>query len=449
MDTRFQEIRAMKQQQINMFFEPLNWNEEGLLDLKLYKIVPVNFPSKVRNNFPDRYVDRLVNHLPEKMKLLSNHASISGAGLVHQVPRNAFAGFNVEDEPPLTTVLLCSCLLVDFLRCTFFMDKLIGLSFDTPVIYDRVVSTFGIDRVLQYLGLNPNAFVKNKCIAFLRDVVFIKVEKAFSRAGRLPDSARDFLFNFIWEPHSSPLTESNNRVAECIRFSRANSERSSRRRNPDFGSLQVRFVGDSVFLPINTSSLGQLVSKDAFQFLLLELLSNPRGQKVAIPAGARDDDNEDEEAEPSDCLKGAILLAPDSMLSPMGKKRVEETFPTHEINLSHVKSLLEDKVKTIALKQIKYNVHHHAMTSNDVMVGVFYDKLRKHCVLIDGSDGVGSISDPVEGFGKGLVRSARSLRKLGVSQFRELYVLRRVELSHKSRRGLEKRTRLPFLPSLG
>lgn len=120
-----------------------------------------------------------------------------------------------------------------------------------------------------------------------------------------------------------------------------------------------------------------------------------------------------------------------------------------QINLSHVKSLLEDKVKTIALKRIKSNVHHHAMTSNDVMVGVFYDKLRKHCVLIDGSDGVGSISDPVEGFGKGLVRSARSLRKLGVSQFRELYVLRRVELSHKSRRGLEKRTRLPFLPSLG
>jgi hypothetical protein len=331
------------------------------------------------------------------------------------------------------------------------MDKLIGLSFDTPVIYDRVVSTFGIDRVLQYLGLNPNAFVKDKCIAFLRDVVFIKVEKAFSRAGRLPDSARDFLFNFIWEPHSSSLTESNNRVAECIRFSQANSERSSRRRNPDFGSLQVRFVGDRVFVPISSSRFRQIVSPDATEVLLLDLLSNPRGRRVAIPAGARDDDNEDEDAEPSDCLKGAILLAPDSMLSPMGKQRVEKTFPTHEINLSHVRSLLQDNVKTIYLKKIKSNVHHHAMTSNDVMVGVFYDKLRKHCVLIDGGDrdGVGSISDPVEGFGKGLVRSARSLRKLGVSQFRKLYVLKRVELSHKSRRGLEKRTRLPFLPSLG
>ena len=89
------------------------------------------------------------------------------------------------------------------------------------------------------------------------------------------------------------------------------------------------------------------------------------------------------------------------------------------------------------------------MTANDVMVGVFYDNQRKHCVLIDGSDGIGRISDPVEGYGKGLVRSDRTLKKLRITKFHQLYVLKRVELSFKSRKGLAKRTTLPFLPSLG
>ena len=57
----------------------------------------------------------------------------------------------------------------------------------------------------------------------------------------------------------------------------------------------------------------------------------------------------------------------------------------------HARSLLSSNVKTMHLKEIKTDVHTHAMTSNDVMVGVFQDGLHKHCVRsIDVSNGVGS-----------------------------------------------------------
>mmetsp|Transcript_12239 Transcript_12239/g.17557 ORF Transcript_12239/g.17557 Transcript_12239/m.17557 type:complete len:92 (-) Transcript_12239:89-364(-) len=80
------------------------------------------------------------------------------------------------------------------------------------------------------------------------------------------------------------------------------------------------------------------------------------------------------------------------------------------------------------------------------MVGVFNDGPLKHCVLIDGSNS-GCITDPATSFKKGLVRSKRTLNKLGINKFRHLFVLKRVELSRKNRVRSAESLRLPFLPS--
>ena len=71
----------------------------------------------------------------------------------------------------------------------------------------------------------------------------------------------------------------------------------------------------------------------------------------------------------------------------------------------------------------------------------------KHCVLIDGSNS-GCITDPATSYKKGLVRSKRTLKKLEIDNFSQLFVLKRVELNHKTRVCSAKSLGLPFLPSV-
>ena len=67
--------------------------------------------------------------------------------------------------------MLFAFLLVDFLKSTFFIENLRELNImtsETPVIFDRVIQTFDIDRVLvlQHFGQNTTAssysFVKQR-----------------------------------------------------------------------------------------------------------------------------------------------------------------------------------------------------------------------------------------------------------------------------------------------
>ena len=64
------------------------------------------------------------------------------------------------------------------------------------------------------------------------------------------------------------------------------------------------------------------------------------------------------------------------------------------------------------------------MKSDDVMVGATVT-----CVLIGGRNGSGYITDPATSYKKGLVRSKRTLNKLGINNFCHLFALKRVELS--------------------
>jgi hypothetical protein len=195
-----------------------------LVSNQLCKILPVDFPAMITLRLPDRYFDELVRQQRGELKVHSDHASISGAGLVHQVSKNILAGFNVDLAPSSHTVLLFSCLVVDILHSTFFTDELRGFSFDTLTIFDRDRNKFCIDRVSHYLGQKPDLMIKRRLVDFFRDVLFFKIEQEFVRTGRLSTSSWDFLFEFIWEPHSS-LTTSTNLAAERIRLGQLSNHR--------------------------------------------------------------------------------------------------------------------------------------------------------------------------------------------------------------------------------
>ena len=110
----------------------------------------------------------------------------------------------------------------------------------------------------------------------------------------------------------------------------------SRIRNPS--SLEARFsVRPGGFVPISIHKLKKVVSESSIPGLLLQLLYDPRAE-VQVPPGARDDDHDDH-PEPRQCLKAAILAAPDVILSPTGKQRVDATFPEHEISIDNARSL--------------------------------------------------------------------------------------------------------------
>ena len=445
-------------QRLNLFFGDLSWNKDALKDLRVFKITPVNFTAAITKNM-DRYFSEFFRQQRGGQVCYSDHASISGLALVRQVPKHVLARFNDGLESSSTT-LLFMCLLVDFLHSTRYIDNFKDLSFDTPVIFDTVLKIFGIDRVVQYFGQDTTApsYPFQRCYPFqnqtltgaefVRDVICPNVEQAFKRAGRTSSTQTDFLSNFIWQqPSSLNLKDLDFPVVYGIRLGQSNADqRLSQIISP--GSLEVRFDGSSFrgrYVPINVNQLRKHISDESIPGLLLQLLCNPGGA-ADVPPGARDDDHV--HPGPRDCLKAAILAAPDVLLSPVGKLRVESTFPPYEITISKARSLLSSKVKTVCLKQIKSDIDTHAMTSNEVMVGVFCDGPLQHCVLIDGSNGAGCITDPATRYKKGLVRSKRTLNKLGINKFRHLFVLKRVELTRKTRRRSAKSLGLPFLPSV-
>lgn len=418
----------------------------------------MNYPASITTKV-DRYFHEFAKQQTGGPVCYSDHSSISGGSIVHQhqVPIDVLARFVNEFEPLSPTALLFTILLVDFLKSTFFIDKLRGfniMSSETPVIFERVIETFGIDRVMQHFGQDttpPNyAFAKRRLRDVVRDILCQKLEEDIKRANRVPSTPNDYLLNFIWQnqdtSNSTPFP-----VVDRLRLGPFNNDaRLSRIRNAL--SLEARFSGSGRgararaggFVPISITNLKKFVSQSSIPGLLLQLLYDPLAE-VCVPPGARDDDHD--HPEPRDCLKAAILAAPDEILSPTGKQRVDATFPEHEICIENARSLLSSKVKTMRLKEIKQNVHTHAMNSDEVMVGVFHHGSLKHCVLIDGRNGSGCITDPATSYKKGLVRSKRTLNKLGINKFRHLFVLKRVELSRKNRVRSAESLRLPFLPS--
>ncbi len=362
----------------------------------------------------------------ERRQIICDYHSLSANGLRHQIAPEALNNFSLENDSEPRR-LLNACLIVDLLSSTNDLGSS-GDSTHSKALFlsllDKVLPTFGLKRIAQFLGhQNPDTGVelrKQRYAAYFNDRIN-EVKQAIDMIGRSPSSAFDYLNNFTFgRPRLSP-----NRLydVESIRFKQGSK------------MLQVRSAGDQIYRSISVSDLHHCVSELGTNNLLLQLLCNRPECELLIPAGSRGDSgaashftnssvDKDEEEKPN-CFKECLLLS--SVPSPSGKQRIRKSFPNHELPMSEIHSLLDESVKTVVMKAIKANINETAMTAQSEMIGVFFDEgQRKHCVFIDGKDGSGgSISDPVEGYGKGLVRSDYSLRQLGISEFCELYTLSR------------------------
>ncbi|KAL7450665.1 hypothetical protein ACHAWC_002555 [Mediolabrus comicus] len=294
-----------------------------------------------------------------------------------------------------------------------------------------LVNTFGAEYIMEFMGrslFDGGDFLDRLVNEFM---------EAIAKVGYNPLSSSAFLLSLFEVEESSETSPALPLSGEAYSVRLQSNE------------LQVNFFGEDQgrFFPTDARTLRLFLSEEGTVNIILQLLCNPEGFCVRIPAGHRDDEDEDEQEVDGGygCFKGAMLLSP--LLSPSGRKRLNECLNDTETSNSKICDILQSKVKTIAMKKVVgKNAHYYAMNKNENMIGVFHSGQGKHCVFIDGhaNNGEGTISDPVKKYGRNLRRRSSTLRQMSISRFNEVYILKRVHLSEKTRKKHEKKLNLPF-----
>eukprot|EP00986_Skeletonema_menzelii_P006211 scaffold2341_cov212-Skeletonema_menzelii.AAC.7 len=437
--------REQKQEMNDSFLSSVNYTAEDLDKIELVNIFPINLPAPIKPKMPGKYMDQFWQQLGDnKRHVISDHYSTDQTGLLPQLRQLAgdrvLSVFGIADTSS-STQLLHEILVVDFLFATSGFGSSSNPGYNITQflqLLGSILSNFGITRIIQFMGDgsseigNKVAMDKARYNAYIKKVID-GARDAIVTIGHPPSSTMDFL-NFLFD--KQPDRQRGDLFgAESIRL-KANSK-----------TLQVQVGGR--WIDVDVHELGKIISEDGRIELLLHLLLHPSGHKLAIPSGARDGEDSVDDAAAQcrsfNCVKASLMLTTDEVLSPSGKSRVDEALPNHEIPMPQFLSKLDTSVKTIKVKEIKSNRYETAMTGVDEMLGMFQDGGgNKHCVYINGSEG--TISDPVEGFGVGLPRTKESLRQLGISEFRQVFTVRRHnnELSEKKRKFLQKKTGLPY-----
>lgn len=429
--------RNQKQETHDSFFESVDYNAADLGKIGLCAIFPINLPTPIKTILPGEYMDKLWKHLGDGdncRHVFSDHYSIGKSAipqLLHQLEGKYV--FDITD-PSLSAQRLHMLSLIDFVFATS--------GFGTNSDYDitqflqylgGINSKFGVKRIIQFIGgnsvMNKVEMHKARYNAYINGLID-GARAAIEGIGIPPSSTMDFL-NFLFQepPH---CRRDNLFGAESIRLE-ANSM-----------TLQLQVQGR--WINTRVRELDNFISAGCINELLLRLLLRPQGHALVIPSGARDgEDSADDTANSFDCVKASLLLTTNRVLSPPGKERVKMALPNHEVRMRQLIFEVDKSVKTIQVKEIKANPHETAMTGADEMLAMFREcGGRNHCVYINGSEG--KITDPVEGFGVDLPRTNESLRELGISEFRQVFTVRRNtdELSEKRRKVLQKKTGLPY-----
>lgn len=455
--TKIQEIRSCKTSCLQQLGSDVSV-------LKVSTLLPVNYPASITGLWDDRFVKKFANEQQEgEVATFSDHSLSTSSTpgkrgeYAHQVDERVLDCLNRSFGESDPKAILFSLLMVDFLFATGCHENHLSRpsmrGFKNDVISDMIFGIFGVDRVLQFLGQNTSSSDYQQLKPGLtRTVQMIcrNLGEAFKRRNRLPSSASDFLLHFLWQDHPPILRSATYHGCEVDSI-RLQSNYGPARIQNGLASLEVKFNQgrNAKFVSIDMHDLKQVYRDEGIEGILLGLLFDPtvniNGLKASF--GARNDDDDPTQTR-RDCLIAAVLAAPDVLLSPTGKLRGNAIFSdTSETSIRELRSKLSSHVKTLRLKEIKSGQHHHAMNSNEVMVGVFGIAPQKHCVLIDGrNDGRdATITDPA--LNKTVPRTNRSLKKLGINHFRHLFVLKRVEMSTKRRYQSQKKLGLPFLPS--
>ncbi|KAK1733585.1 hypothetical protein QTG54_015758 [Skeletonema marinoi] len=447
-EAALEQARKEKQEKLDSFFSSIDYVAEQLDNIKMFSLFPINFPAPIKLKLPGEYMDEFWQQLGDNRRhVISDHySSVSSSGLRQQLRQlggdEVLNVFDVADTFS-STRRLHMLLLIDFVFGTSGFGRSSNSDFTiTPFIHylDEIVSIFGMKRIIHFMGDEnvENKFQMNKgrYLHYINGLVE-GVKDAIRSIDRQPSSVMDFLTTFLFEESRGRRRRDNLFGADSIRLEESSN------------ALQLQFQVEDRWINTDIRGLNNIISDDGRLELLLRLLLNPLGHALVIPSGARDGDVSADDAVTQhisfDCVKASLLLTSDGVLSPPGKKRVKEALPDHEIPMCQLLSKIDASVKTIRVGEVKANSHDMAMTGTDEMLAIFQDDgEHKHCLYINGVEG--TISDPVEGFGVGLPRTNESLRELGVSEFRQVFTVRRIkdELSEKKRKLLQAKTGLPY-----
>ena len=356
-------------------------------------------------------------------KIVSNCTSLSVRGTKCVPDISSVDNFDFGQPVSTRHSKIVLCHIFDLYYQTDYLGQ--------DVWHDDMVE---FNRIIQHVGLkDASCFEMAKAKDYVR-LILGELSRLVQIAEHRPCSMLDFILTCLFKKDVG---------GDGGAMNSKSSVKSLRLGLSDNGTLEISFMCSNAFEPINPLDLQKFISSSGIQSLIFDLLNHPVGYESKVPGGSRDNKEAieyDGDEVRADCFKASLLKAPDSVLSPEGKHRVEKVFPNHEITLSQANILLKKSVKTISVRSVKNNIMDTAMNSLEVMIGVFHYNSRKHCILVDGTDG--SIYDPVDGTHD---RTKRNLTKLGITEFVSLYTLKRVHLSDKTRYRLERDLGLPFV----
>ena len=375
----------------------MNYTSKEVKHIKRYVFTPVNSPTSTEMPIKSgRCVDLFFKQQGKKSTYVNHHFSLfPEKGLRSRVKLELENEFDFDQN----LNWIHHILLFDFADA-------IQYQINSEAKLDLLVKTY-LYRLLDYIGINPK--LQGSAQYFTRLIADCK--KIISEVGRWPEHATDFLRAFLFR--SLPRTRQSN--------STCNVELPDKLRLNSSGTIEVQSGSSDDWEEIGLDALNNrsdgegFLSDEGTISLLLQLAYLPIETPVGIGAA---------------CFKQSLLLAPH--IDEASKDEIRKHIPPCEESFSKIADLLGKEVQTVMIEEVDTQF---AMTSKEMMIGVFFRGQRKHCVFINGE--LGTISDPIPEYGQNEERSAETLKKLHINDgFHEVFVVKRIRLGPRKFRKL-------------
>ena len=411
--------------------------EMETITIKRYVFTPVNSPTSTEMPIKSgRCVDLFFKQQGKKSTYVNHHEGLRReVELILDKLENEF-DFDENHN------WLHQFLLFDFAEA-------IQYRISSEADLDLLVKRY-LQKLLDYLRLDPKRPGTDQYFARLIEdckKTISKARKNEPKVDRWPENATDFLRAFLFR--GLPKTRQSNSTCKV--------EKPNRLRLNSSGTIEVQSVSSDDWKEVGLGALNRpgdkgFLTDEGTISILIQLAHLPFETPVDIGAGSRNDDTHaedpesaNEDSEPTerevvaDCFKQSLLLAPH--IDDLSKDEIRKHIPSREVSSSKIGKLLKKKVVTVRIEpppEHTSNLTEFAMTSKEMMIGVFYSGQRKHCVFINGEEG--TISDPIPEYGQNEERSAETLKKLDINDgFHEVFVVKRIRLGNKQFQKLMKK----------
>ena len=401
-----QRARAKKKEDHDFHFSKVKYTLDQMKKIKIrwYLVTPVNRPTPIKDIQSGRCVDVFFKQHGRRQKPINvtNHFfHRPGESLHSRVYNLGYLGNNFDfDENPNW---IFHVLLFDFADGILY-------EINSEAKLDFLVKTY-LDRLLDYIGINPKSQGSFEYFTSL----ITDCKKIVSEVGRWPQNATDFLKAFLFR--GLPRIRQSNSTCPHVHPTQLRLNSS--------GTIEVQSGTDDWkevgLYALNRPDDKGLLSDEGTISHLLRLAYLPRETPVDIGAG---------------CFKESLLLA--SHIDESSKNEIRKHIPDHETSSPIIADKLKKEVQTVRIEpppDDTSDLTKFAMTSKEMMIGVFFRGQRKHCVFINGKEG--TISDPIPEYGQNEERSAETLKKLDINDgFHEVFVVKRIRLDPRKWRKL-------------